>query len=52
MGNCNGVIGYGTGSGMDFEDALDKATNNCKKNLVAINLDHFLSWPRKITETV
>jgi ribosomal protein S5 len=42
MGNCNGVIGYGKGGGLDFEDALDKAVNDCKKNLVAINLDHFL----------
>jgi ribosomal protein S5 len=50
MGNCNGVIGYGKGGGLDFEDALDKAVNDCKKNLIAINLDHFCSFPRKITE--
>jgi ribosomal protein S5 len=51
MGNCNGVIGYGKGGGLDFEDALDKAVNDCKKNLVAINLDHFLTLPRTLTES-
>jgi ribosomal protein S5 len=51
MGNCNGVIGYGKGKGNDFEDALSKAINNCKKNLIAINLDHMITWPRKVTET-
>jgi len=43
MGNCNGVIGYGTGKGGNFEIALGKAIKNCKKNLVAIPLDHFHS---------
>ena len=50
MGNCNGVIGYGNGKGLDFEDALDKSIEDCKKNLIAVNLDHFMSWPRKIKE--
>jgi len=40
MGNCNGVIGYGTGQGANFEIALRNAIRNCKKNLVALNLDH------------
>ena len=51
MGNCNGVIGYGKGKGTDFEDAMDKAIEDCKKNLIAINLDHFVTWPRTVTET-
>jgi len=51
MGNCNGIIGYGKEKGLNFEDALDKSIENCKKNLIAINLDHFLTWPRKIEET-
>ena len=51
MGNCNGIIGYGKGKGLNFEDALDKSIENCKKNLIAINLDHFLTWPRKVEET-
>jgi len=41
MGNCNGVIGYGTGQGGNFEIALTKALRNCKKNLIALSLDHF-----------
>lgn len=51
MGNCNGIIGYGKGSGLDFEDALDKAVNDCKKNLISVNLDHYMTFPRKITES-
>jgi small subunit ribosomal protein S5 len=50
MGNGNGVIGYGKGSGNNFEEAMDKALADCKKNLIAINLDHFLSLPRRIEE--
>jgi small subunit ribosomal protein S5 len=41
MGNCNGVIGYGKGKGNDFESALQDAVRQCKKNLIALNLDHF-----------
>lgn len=40
MGNCNGVIGYGKGKGNDFEEALDNAIMHCKKNLIAVSLDH------------
>lgn len=43
MGNCNGVIGYGKGKGNDFETALIDAFRQCKKNLIALNLDHFQS---------
>jgi ribosomal protein S5 len=39
MGNCNGVIGYGKGKGVDFEEALDNAILHCKKNLIAIPID-------------
>ncbi len=41
MGNCNGVIGYGTGQGGNFESALVNAIRNCKKNLIALPLDHY-----------
>jgi len=41
MGNANGVIGYGTGKGGNFETALNNAIKDCKKNLVAVPLDHF-----------
>lgn len=43
MGNMNGVIGYGKGKGGDFQTALKNAIHDCKKNLVAIPLDHFYS---------
>lgn len=41
MGNANGVIGYGTGKGGNFETALNNAIKDCKKNLIAVPLDHF-----------
>ena len=25
MGNCNVVVGYGKGKGLDYEDAMNKA---------------------------
>ncbi len=45
MGNCNGVIGYGKGKGNDFEAALENAILHCKKNLIAVPLDHMMSFP-------
>lgn len=48
MGNCNGVIGYGKGKGNDFEEALDNAVMHCKKNLIAVNLDHQMTLPREL----
>lgn len=48
MGNCNGVVGYGKGKGNDFEAALDNAMMHCKKNLIAVPLDHMLTFPREV----
>lgn len=41
-GNSNGVIGYGRGKGNDFEQSMENAQKNLKKNLIAIPLDHFV----------
>lgn len=49
MGNANGVIGYGKGKGNDFEEALDNAMLHCKKNLIAVPLDHFMSFPQELS---
>jgi len=38
MGNGNGIIGYGKGKGLDFEEALDNAIMHCKKNLIAVKI--------------
>lgn len=48
MGNSNGVIGYGKGKGADFEEALNNAIMHAKKNLIAIPLDHWHTFPRPI----
>lgn len=48
MGNCNGVIGYGKGQGKNFEEALDKAVLHAKKNLIAIPLNHYLTFPETL----
>ena len=48
MGNCNGVISYGKGKGRDFEQALDKAIKDAKKNLIAIPVDPYMSFTRKL----
>ena len=45
MGNFQGIIGYGIGKGLDVENSFEKAFENCKKNLIAVPLDHFLSLP-------
>ena len=51
MGNANGVIGYGKGKGNDFESALNDAIRQCKKNLIAIALDHFQSLTLPVIST-
>lgn len=48
MGNMNGIIGYGKGKGGDFSIALQNALHNCKKNLVALHLDHFYSMTASV----
>ena len=49
-GNANGVIGYGKGKGNDFEEAMKNAESNLKKNLIAIDLDHFCTLPIPIKD--
>lgn len=44
-GNFNGIIGYGRGRGKDAEISLLKAIDNCKQNLIAIDLDIFNTMP-------
>lgn len=38
VGNKKGVVGYGLGKSKDVKSAVEKATNNAKKNLVRIPL--------------
>jgi hypothetical protein len=35
----------GKGKGLDFEDALDKAVADVKRNLIAVNLDPNYTLP-------
>eukprot|EP01016_Furgasonia_blochmanni_P056282 TRINITY_DN956_c0_g1_i9.p1 TRINITY_DN956_c0_g1~~TRINITY_DN956_c0_g1_i9.p1 ORF type:complete len:234 (-),score=36.47 TRINITY_DN956_c0_g1_i9:234-935(-) len=48
MGNCNGVIGYGKGRGNDNEQALNNAIKLCKRNLIAIPIDHLNTWTEEV----
>lgn len=47
MGNGFGVIGYGKGRAMDPQVAMDKAVENCKKNLITISLDMWMTFPQE-----
>ena len=47
-GNWNGVIGYGKGKGLDFEDALNKAFKDFKKNLVALDITEDNTFPLEV----
>ncbi len=44
-GNSDGVIGYGKGQGLDFENALINAMKDLKKNLVALDLGEENTFP-------
>lgn len=48
-GNMNGIVGYGKGKALDMEEAMVKANNNLKRNLISIPIDHFNSSPLDIT---
>ena len=45
MANWDGILGYGWGGGGNFEVSLEKAIDDAKKNLVAINLYPQNTWP-------
>ena len=47
-GNMNGVVGYGKARATNSKTALTRAINNCKNNLVAINLDLLNTCPQSI----
>jgi len=48
MGNGNGLISYGKGKGLDFEEALTNAHRDAKRNLIAIPLDLIMTLPREL----
>jgi len=45
IGDKNGRIGFGLRKGLDFQDAVAKATREAKKTLIRINLDEAKSLP-------
>lgn len=47
-GNMNGVVGYGKGTSPNMRLCLRQAIENCKTNLVAINLDYYNTCPQSI----
>ena len=48
-GNCNGVIGYGKGTGKNMRTAWRNAEIHLRQNLVAINLDSINTWPKSLS---
>jgi small subunit ribosomal protein S5 len=48
MGNGDGILSYGMGKGNDYREAFDKAVTNCKKNLIAIPLNHLVDCPGRL----
>lgn len=51
IGNFNGVISYGKGRGVDSETSLEKAIQNGKQNLIAIDLDIYNTCPGYLKES-
>lgn len=45
MASTDGIISYARGVGINYQDALEDALYMLKRNLICINLDHFLSVP-------
>lgn len=45
MASTDGIISYGRGVGINYQDALEDAMFRLKRNLICINLDHFLTVP-------
>ena len=48
MGNGNGLISYGKSRDLTPEMSMTKAILECKKNIIAVPLDHTCTLPRKI----
>ena len=44
-GNQNGIVGYGKGSGIEFDSAVERALKDLHQNLVCINLDPKNTFP-------
>lgn len=45
MASTEGIISYGRGVGINYQDALEDAIYRLKRNLICINLDNFLTVP-------
>ena len=45
MGNSDGIVAYGKGKGESYQIAYDDAVDQCKRNIICINIDHFKTVP-------
>lgn len=48
MANGNGLISYGKSRALTPEESLTKAIMECRKNIIALPLDHTCTMPRPI----
>ncbi len=48
ISNCEGILGYGRGLGVDYESAYKDSLVQCKKNLIIMNKDDLFTWPSSI----
>jgi hypothetical protein len=45
IGNGNGVVAYGKGKGIEYEEAFDHAFRDARRNLVGIDIEHIFTSP-------
>ena len=43
MGDTSGIISYGRGTGLNYQDAYERAVMELKRNMICINIDKLMS---------
>ena len=49
IGNKNGLISYGKGKGIEYEEAFDAAMKDAKRNMICLDIEDIFTSPRLLT---
>lgn len=49
MGDTSGIISYGRGTGLNYQDAYERAVMELKRNMICINIDRLMTVPGYLT---
>jgi small subunit ribosomal protein S5 len=51
LGNGNGLVGYGKGKGVEYEEAFDNAFKDARRNMICIDIEDIFTSPRILSGT-